>query len=76
MSVIHVEGSRDWIARYDNVNKYVCRGTHQSWISSSGYDPLANTFGLNNIRYALSRIAYRRADVSFLSSKAIDVKDV
>ena len=34
--MIHVEDSRDRIIQCDNANKYVCRDTHQSWISSSG----------------------------------------
>ena len=55
--MIHVEDSRDCITEYDNANKYVCRDTHQSWLTA--YDPPANTFGLTNVPYVLSRIAYR-----------------
>ena len=68
--MIHVEDSRDCITEYDNANKYVCRDTHQSWLTA--YDPPANTFGLTNVPYVLSRIAYRWAEVTFLSPKAIE----
>ena len=35
LAMIPVKDSRDWITQYDNANNYVCRDTHQSWISSS-----------------------------------------
>ena len=35
-----------------------------------------NMFGLINVRRALFGIAYQWAEITFLSSKAIDVKDV